>query len=315
MKRKRQALEVKYQNAAGIDVGSREHYVCAPVDAEYTETRVFGPYTCDLEALADWLVECGVTSAAVESTGIYWLQIFEVLEDKGIEVCLVNGQDVKALPGRKSDVQDSQWLQQLHEAGLLRKSFLPSGQWKPLRDLWRKRCDLVEQRARTILKVQHALRLLNLRLTEVVTDIMGSTGRKIINMVLAGEQDPATLASARHPNCKKKEDEIARALHGNWRNEHLVTLSLEMDMLDFIEKQIVRLDAEIEKFLDQLPSHPDTPDGEPTQRRKHPNSTNYDASGEMFRITGVDFCAIPGMGSNNLQTILAEVGNDPGKFR
>src|SRR5512137_1170702 len=226
-------LTIVQPHAAGLDIGSRETWVGVPASSDPEPVRVFGPFTPDLHRLADWLIACGVETVAMESTGVYWIPIFEVLEARGLKVFLVNSWHLKHVPGRKSDVLDCQWIQQLHSLGLLRGSFRPDAEMCALRSVLRHRATLIEHRSPHILHLQKALLQMNLQLPAVISDVMGETGQAIIRAIVAGERDPLKLAHLRFPGCKSSEDEIAKALTGTWQPEHLFALKQNLQLVDY----------------------------------------------------------------------------------
>src|SRR5712664_2412542 len=221
------SLEVVHPDAGGIDIGNESHYVAVPPDRDSQPVRRFGCTTAELKAMVDWLKQCGICTVAMQSTGVYWIAVFDILESAGLEVYLVNSRDTKNLPGRKSDVQESQWLMKLHTYGLLRNSFRPSQQIRTMRTYWRQRNDLVQSAGRHILRMQKALTQMNLQLANVLTDISGATGQAIIKAILAGERNPHKLAEFRDPRVKASEEEIARSLEGNWEEDLLFVLQQE----------------------------------------------------------------------------------------
>jgi hypothetical protein len=212
-------------NAAGVDVGATELYVCVPQDRDPQPVRVFGTFTRDLGAIAAWLKQCGVRSVAMESTGVYWVPLYEVLEEAGFEVQLINAHQAKNLPGRKSDILDCQWIQQLHSYGLLTASFRPSKAIVAWRSLVRHRDTLIAARAAHIQQMQKALHLMNLQLDNVIADITGVTGLRILRAVVGGERNLDVLASYRDPSCKNSPEVLRRSLEGNYQPEHLFQLS------------------------------------------------------------------------------------------
>jgi transposase len=244
-----EGLKVIHPNAAGLDIGSEEIWVAVAPDRTAEPVRKFGTFTPDLHALADWLVACGVDSVVMESTGVYWIPVYEILEARGLEVFVVNARHVKNVPGRKSDIQDCQWLQGLHSVGLLRGSFRPEGEIVALRAYLRHRAGLLEHRAAHIQHMQKALQQMNVQLTQVVSDITGVTGLAIIRAIVAGQREPQQLAALRQPGCKKSAQEIARALTGNYRPEHLFTLQQALALYDFYTEQMAACDAEISGSL------------------------------------------------------------------
>ena len=227
--------------AAGIDIGSKSHFVAVPEGTDETPVREFSSFTDDLERLAQWLTACGVTTVAMESTGIYWIPVFEILESYGLEVRLVNARHVKNVPGRKSDVLDCQWLQQLHTYGLLRGAFRPADQVCALRAYVRQRSTLVRSSASHIQRMQKALAQMNLQLHNVVSDITGVTGMRIIKAILGGERNTKALSSMRDPRCKNSEETIARSLQGSYRQEHLFSLRQAVELYEFYQAKIRRL--------------------------------------------------------------------------
>jgi transposase len=210
--------------AAGLDIGAQEIWACVPAERDAQPVRAFGTFTPDLQALADWLVQCQVTTVAMESTGVYWIPIYEMLEARGLEVNLVNARHLKHVPGRKSDVQDCQWIQQVHSYGWLTPSFRPAEDMRVLRTYLRQRAMLLEHRAGHIQHMQKALHQMNVQLPQVVSDITGQTGLAIIRAIVAGERDPQVLARLRHGRCQRSEAEIAKALSGHYRAEHVFAL-------------------------------------------------------------------------------------------
>jgi hypothetical protein len=232
-------------NAAGLDIGSAEIWACVPEDRAEEAVRAFPSFTPDLYALADWLAACGVETVAMESTGVYWIPIYEILAEKGFEVYLVNARHIKNVPGKKSDVMDCQWLQQLHTYGLLQASFRPEDDMVALRSYIRHRDNLTRYRSDHIQHMQKALHLMNLLLAKVVTDISGQTGMKIMRAIVAGEHDPLNLAQYRDPRCRSSQDELAKALTGNYRPEHLFALQQALELYDFYNQQIKACDLEI----------------------------------------------------------------------
>jgi transposase len=312
-------LTIAHPHAAGLDIGAREIWACVPSRSTEENVRLFATFTADLHALADWLVACGVTTLAMESTGVYWIPVFEILEVRGLQVFLVNAWHLKHVPGRKSDVLDCQWIQKLHSLGLLRGSFRPDAQMCPLRPFLRHRAALIQHRAPIILHMQKALQQMNLQPPLVLSDITGETGQKILRAIVAGERDPLTLAQLHHPGCKSSEDEIAKALTGTWRTEHLFALKQSLELFDFYSQQLATSDAELARQfaavkprwegLDELP---DLPKLKPASRSK--NQPAYNVRAELLRITGVDLVAVEGISASLAQTILTEIGADMSRF-
>lgn len=290
--------------AAGIDVGSRSHFVSVPEGADEQPVREFSTFTGDLERLAEWLIACRVNTVAMESTGIYWIPVFEILESHGFEVKLVNARHVQNVPGRKSDVLDCQWLQQLHTYGLLRGAFRPDEQVCTLRAYVRQRATLVRSSASYIQRMQKALAQMNLQLHNVVADITGATGMRIIKAILGGERNPDVLAAMRDKRCKNSAATIAASLKGNYRPEHLFSLRQAVEFCEFHQSKIADCDHQI---LEQLQSFDaqEFPDEEP------PSSL-----GEALQhMAGVDLTTIDGIDTNTALKVIAEIGTDMSRWK
>jgi transposase len=312
-------LSCIHPNAAGMDIGASAIVVAVPPDRDAEPVRVFETFTPDLRALVDWLIACHIDTVAMESTGIYWVPIFELLEQHGITPYLVNARHVKTVPGRKTDWNDAQWLQKLHTLGLLHASFRPDAEMCILRTLLRHRAALIEHRAPHILHMQKALKLMNIQLSEVLTDITGVTGQAILRAIVHGERDPLKLAQLRNPACKSSADDLAKALTGSWRTEQLFILQQALELFDFYTHQIAACDAQIERqfavmkprFESDEPLGP-LPCVKPGSKSK--NQPRYDARAYLARITGVDLVAVTGISASIAQTIISEVGTDMDKF-
>jgi transposase len=305
------------QNAAGIDLGSGEHWVCVPSDRTDNNVRRFGCFTPDLMAMADWLTQCQVTTVAMEATGVYWIPVFQILEARGFEVKLVNAHHVKTVPGRKTDVKDCQWLQQLHSYGLLSGSFRPEDQVCVLRSYIRQRDTLIKSASTHVQRMQKALIQMNLHLHKVISDITGLTGMAIIRAIVAGERDPLKLAALKDPRIKSSPTEIAKALTGDYRREHLFVLKQELTLYQIYQQEIAALDAEIEKCLANFePKTLDEPPPPKKKRRKKPTANHpaFNLHQYLYQIAGVDFTLIDGLDALSVQTILSEVGLDPKRF-
>ena len=259
----RAALTITHPNAAGIDIGSASHFVAVPPDRDDQAVREFSTFTVDLNALADWLDACGVDTVAMESTGVYWIPLFELLESRGFTVLLVNARHVKNVSGRKSDVLDCQWLQQLMTYGLLSGAFRPADQVCVLRSLWRQRGMLLRSQARHVQHMQKALTQMNVQLANVISDVAGETGQKILRAIVAGERDGQVLGAMKNARIRASVDEIAKSLQGNWRAEHLFALKQALGAFDFVGKQLTECDFEIEQQLKALQVHK----GEPVKRQ------------------------------------------------
>jgi transposase len=309
-------------HACGIDIGSAEHWVAVPPDADEGPVRCFGTCTADLEALADWLRACGVTDVAMESTGVYWAPLFELLDARGFRVRLVDARQTRALPGRpKDDARDCQWIQRLHSCGLLSAAFRPDDAVVVLRSYLRQRQMLIRQASEHIQHAQKALELLNVKLPEVVADITGVTGMAILKAILAGQRDAQQLAQLRDHRCKQDEATIARALQGNWRAEHLFCLRQAVELYEFYQKQLAECDRRIDEclltFQDKSGGQevPPRPAGKRKQRRRHKgNVPAFDARARRFRLSGVDLTAIEGIEEGTALVLLSEVGLDMSRF-
>lgn len=321
-------LSIAHPHAAGIDVHSREHWVCVPAGCAAAKpsdhpanlpanVRAFGTCTADLERLADWLKACGVTTVAMESTGVYWVALFELLERRGFAVILVDPRQTRQVSGRpKTDVLDCQWIQRLHSYGLLSASFRPDDPTCVLRGYLRQRQLLIADAGRSIQHMQKALEQMNVKLTEVVADITGVTGMLILKAVVRGDRDPRALAKYRHERCKRTEDEIARALQGNWREEHLFALAQALKTYEHLRRQLAECDRRIERYLRTLPDHSGGEVLEPrAKKRSAPaGAPRFDARGLLFRWTGQDLTVIEGIDQNTALTVLAEIGTDMSKW-
>lgn len=306
------ALEQINLNAAGIDVGAEEVYVAVPKDRDDESVRSFPTFTADLHRLADWLVNCGIETVAMEATGVYWIPLFEILESRGFEVYLVNARHLKNVSGRKSDVLDCQWIQQLHTYGLLQASFRPPEQICAIRGLVRHRDMLIKYRSAHIQHMQKALTVMNLRLTSVLSDITGVTGMKIIRSIVAGERNPEVLASYRHSNCAKSQAEIAKSLEGNYKREHLFALKQSLELYDFYDQQLKDCDTELEALYQEfdLPDEPGTPPPDPLKSKRRKNQPHFDLAQSLYRMTGVDLTKVDGLEAMTVQNILSEIGTD-----
>lgn len=302
-------------NAAGIDVGAKEMYVAVPVDREAPTVRVFGTYTADLHTLAAWLVDCGITSVAMESTGIYWIPLWEILETYDINVVLVDARKVKNVSGRKADVSDAQWLQTLHTYGLLAGCFRPETDIRVLRSYLRQRQMLIEARVEHIQHMQKALVQMNIQLTQVVTDITGVTGMRIIRAIIAGERDLARLAHMRDHRVKASAEKIAAALVGDWRAEHLFALRQAVELYDVYEQKLIECDERILAQLELLETHADGDDLPPSSKRK-PNSDEVERLRRaLFMATGVDLLQINGLSATSALVLISEIGIDMSRWK
>ncbi len=315
-----QKLAMINPNAAGIDVASQEMWVCVPENRAENNILKFGTFTCDLQAIADWLEECGVTTAAMESTGVYWIPLYQILETRGFEVCLVNARQMKNVSARpKTDRLDCRWIQRLHSYGLLMASFRPPEEICQLRAVLRHRDAVIQGAARHVQHMQKALHQMNVLLDTVIRDITGATGMAIIERILAGERDPAVLATLRNPRCKHSEHEIAKALDGDYREEHLFVLRQAYAAYQFVQGQITDSDRAVETWLRKtekvIDPHdhplPDATHGHRTPRNNEPPTATR---GYLYEIYGVDLTQVPGFQAGTIQTLLAEVGRDMSKW-
>jgi transposase len=307
-------LERIQPDAAGIDCGQNSHFVAVAPDRDPQPVRKFRTFTADLHRLADWLVQCGVKTVAMESTGVYWIPLYEILEQRGLEVLLVNARDVHNVRGRKSDVTDCEWLRELHSVGLLRASFRPAATIVPLRSFLRQRETLVAEVATRIHRMQKALSEMNLMLHTVLTDVTGQTGLRIVRSILNGERDPERLAAFRDSHCHASHAEIVAALTGNYRAEHLFALRQNFAAYEFLLKQIAECDGEIEALLTTLAAQQAPPSAPlPAARRKRvsKHQPQFDIRGPLHRLTGgVDLSQIDSIGPQAALQIVAEIGTD-----
>lgn len=313
-KTKVKALEQINLHAAGIDIGAEELYVAVPEDRDPHSVRVFGTFTADLHDLVVWLQACQIETVAMEATGVYWVPLYDVLEGAGFRVYLVNARHLKNVTGRKSDILDCQWIQQLHTYGLLNASFRPGEEIRAIRSLVRHREMLVQYRSAHIQHMQKALVQMNVRLTSVLSDITGVTGMQIIRAIVAGERDPKVLAGFRQGGCAKSPAEIEKALQGTYQREHLFTLQQAVELYDFYEQQIRQCDQELETLYEQsAPPGPPAPSAPPPptrKRKRRKNQAHFDLSGALYRMAGVDLTAVDGLDALTVQTVLSVTGTD-----
>src|SRR6267154_2381436 len=312
-------LEVVHPDAGGIDIGNESHYVAVPPSRDSQPVRRFGCTTAELKAMADWLKQCGIRTVAMQSTGVYWIAVYDILEQAGLEVYLVNARETKNLPGRKSDVQESQWLMKLHTYGLLRNSFRPSQEIRRMRTYWRQRNDLVRAAGRHIQRMQKALTQMNIQLANVLSDVSGVTGQAIIKAILTGERHPHKLAAFRDCRVKASEEEIARSLEGNWQEDLLFVLKQEQAGYEFCQKQMAECDRQIEQYLQQREDRSagaQLPEEKRKDRlkKKKGNKPLFDLRSGLFRMTGTDLTRIDGVDVMTAITILSEAGWDMSKW-
>jgi transposase len=322
-------LRVANPHAAGIDLHVNEHWVAVPPEAAPprpanhppnlpTWVRMFGTCTADLEALADWLTACGVDTVAMESTGIYWVPVFELLERRGFQVYLVNARQTRQAPGRpKTDVLDCQWIQRLHSYCLLTASFRPEDEVVVLRGYLRQRQMLIEYGSHHVQHMQKALEQMNVKLREVINDITGMTGMAIIKAILKGQRDPEKLAKLRNVKCKRTEAEIARALYGNWREEHLFALEQAVALYQFYQKRLDECDTRLAKHLGTMTDHSAGKEMGSPRRQATPraNEPRFAARELLFRMSGADLTVIEGVSASTALSVLAEIGRDMSKWR
>jgi transposase len=302
--------------AAGIDVGAFTHYVAVPEGLDDRPVRSFPSFTADLNQMADWLVQIGVQSVVMESTGVYWIPVFELLEERGLEVLLVNARHVKNVSGRKSDVSDCQWLQQLHTYGLLQGAFRPPEQVCALRAYLRQRESLIRYASSHVQHMQKALRQMNLLLENVVSDITGKTGMLIIRAIVAGERDATKLAQHRDHRCKRSAEAIAKSLEGHFREEHLFALSQAVELYDIYQDKLRACDQAIERQLNTFDAQAEPADlPPPKDKRKQGNALAFDVRTQLYRITGVDLTRIDGIDETTALKILAETGTDMSRWK
>ena len=313
-------LEVVHRDAAGIDIGSREHYVAVGPDRDPQPVQKFGCFTGDLHRLAGWLTQCKVKTVVLQSTGVYWIPVYDVLEQYGFEVWLANARETRNLPGRKSDVQESQWLLKLHTYGLLRKSFRPTTEILGLRTCWRERGQYVQQAGMSIQRMQKALTEMNVQLTTVLSDLSGATGMQIIRAIVAGERDGKRLAEFRDPNVKASKATIAASLEGTWRPEQLAVLQRQLADWEHVQRQMGACDRDLAALLKELPSAerkegevaPTAPAtaGKRKRKRASRNQPKFDLGAEQARVAGVDLTRIDGIQAMTVQTFISEAGLD-----
>lgn len=306
-------------NAAGIDIGSQRHYVAVPADRDDEPVRSFGCLTPELHQMAKWLKSCGIETIAMESTGVYWVPVVAVLESYGFDVKLVDAYKVKNVPGRKTDVKDCQWLAELHKFGLLSGAFRPDKQIQVLRSYWRHRGELVESCSRQIHLMQKSLEQMNVQLHKVITDITGVTGMKIIRAIVAGERNAVTLARMKHPLIKSSTDTIAKALTGEYRQEHLFSLRQALEIYDIYQNKIIECDRQIEVYMKTFESRAQADDfdskpGKKSRSKRRKNQPHFDLRARLFEMTGVDLTQIDGIETMTAQTIISECGFDMSRF-
>ena len=306
-------LPIIHERAAGIDIGARFHVAAVAPDLCDVPVQTFQAFTADIERMADWLVSVGIKTVAMESTGVYWVPAYEVLEDRGIEVIVANAREARAVPGRKSDVNDAQWLQRLHACGLLRASFRPGRDIAALRSYLRLRERHIEYGAAHIQHMQKALTFMNLQLHHVVSDVTGMTGLKIIRAIVNGERDPKVLATMRDVRCKASTEMVQAALVGNYQPEHVFALTQALALYDFYQARVDECDVEIERALATLNADreaPASPLPQPRHKARQPNAVNFDTRPPLYQLTGVDLTQIHGIGPYLALRLIGECGTD-----
>jgi transposase len=315
-----ETMPLIHPHAAGIDVGAEEHWVCVPADRDAQPLQRFSAFTCDLHRLADWLTACRITTVVMESTGVYWLPLFQILEARGFEVALVNARHAKNVPGRpKTDRFDCQWLQRVQSYGLLAASFRPPEAIGQLRSLLRHRDTLVQLSVKHIQHMQKSLAQMQLHLHHVISDVTGVTGMRIIRAIVAGERNPRTFATYRDSRIQSSEDTIAKALEGDSRPEQVFTLTQSLALYDFTQQQIAACEQEVERVLTTFASRVDPaahPFPPPTTAHRQPqrNEPPFDLRTPLYRITGVDLTQVPGLQVLTIHPVLSAVGLDMSKW-
>jgi transposase len=335
-------LDIVHPNAAGIDIGAETHYVCVPDGRDEVSVRTFGCYTPDLQAMAAWLQRCGITHVVMESTGVYWIPCYQVLQAAGLDVQLVDAHHAKNVPGRKTDVWDCRWLRKLHTFGLLRGCFLPPPEIQEVRSYWRTRNTLVQSCAQQIERMQKALEQMNVQIHKALKDISGVSGMRMLRAIVAGERDPRRLARMADYRVKASEEELVKALTGHYQPAHVFALKQALEAYDFLHKQMQECDEQIQaclaRFEDKTPpaAPPSRSEGAPQDRAEGPpaapsvtkraatvrakspsrrkNEPYFDLEPELQRIFGVDLTRIEGISSLTAMMVLSEMGTDVSAF-
>ncbi len=316
--KKEDGLSICHPNAAGIDVGSVKHYVAVPSGRSGERVRYFGCFTEDLYELLRWLQECKIDTVAMESTSVYWIPLFRILEANGIEVYLVNARKSKSVPGRKTDVKDCQWLQELHTYGLLQASFQIDQRLKPLRTITRHRDTLIRECATEIQRMQKCLTQMNIQLHNVISDITGDSGMKILEAIIAGERDPLTLAELCNQRIKASKEIVVKSLEGTWDQDHLFVLRQCVSVYGFYQGLIGECDSQIELLLNEIEKKEGTEEvprsSKRSQKRKQTNVPGFDIRSYLYKITGVDLTRIDGLNSYSVMLIFSEIGEDMSRW-
>jgi len=311
---KQSKLELTHANAAGIDIGSASHFVAVPPDRDDDPVREFKSFTVDLNSLADWLEACEIDTVAMESTGVYWIALYELLESRGLTVYLVNARHVKNVSGRKSDVLDCQWLQQLMSYGLLSGAFRPKDEICALRAISRQRDMLIRYQARHVQHMQKALAQMNIQLANVISDIVGETGQKIVRAIIAGERDGRILANLKSNRIRASKDEIVKSLVGNWREEHLFALKQAMPLYDAYSERLNECNRQLKTMLAALQVHK-VDISQKKHRSNAKNSPKFDLRTHLIGMCGVDLTRIDGIEVTTAMKVLSEVGADMSRFK
>lgn len=312
---KLEALDYINVNAAGIDIGSKSHFIAVPLGRDSEHVREFQTFTNSLIELVEWLKKLRITTVAMESTGVYWIPVYDLLEANGFQVLLVNARHIKNVPGRKTDVLDCQWIQQLHSYGLLRGSFRPMEQILKMRTLMRHRATLIEYASSHVQHIQKSLYLMNIQLNNVIRDVMGVTGMKIIREIVNGERDPVKLAQYRDPACKNSEEVIRASLVGNYQEDHMFCLKQALQLYDFYSLKIAECDGQIEKVMSEMEALSDKEKAIPTKPQTKKHAFSFDMHQELARIAGVDLTAIPGLNVQSVSKIISEIGVDMSRWK
>lgn len=311
------SLPILEPNAAGVDIGTTQVFVAVPPERDRDPVRCFNTFTADLEKLADWLQQCQIRTVAMESTGVYWIPLFQILEKRKIEVRLVNAHHVKNVPGKKTDVEDCQWIQHLHACGLLRGSFRPVDEICAIRSLWRHRDNLIELATIHLQHMQKALDQMNVQLHHVISDLAGTTGLAIVDAILAGERDPGKLAQLRDWRIRASEETIIKSLVGDYRDEHLFTLGQSLESYRHYQESIQKVDARVKEMMQGIPSK--VADGKKPPKEKNPRKTPWRNEpprlrDDLYRAFGVDLTQVPGINTLTAQMLFTEVGPDLSRF-
>lgn len=315
-KSKKQPLKIIHPHCAGIDIGSKEHWVAVDPDCDEKPVRVFSAFSDDLYAMADWLKSLNVEVVAMEATGVYWIPLYEVLDGRGFQVNLVNSRATRQVSGRKSDIRDCQWIWQLMSYGLLKGAFRPADEVCSLRSVVRQRARKGQEQSRCVQHMQKALTQMNIQLDNVLSDLTGKTGLKILRQIVAGERDPQKLAALRDRRLRADEQTVARSLHGNWREEHLLALSQALAHYDFLGQQIGECDQAIAKALKTLPTlTEETPEPVKVMRNRHRSSTQQAQLHQALNeVLGVDLTRVPTLGIDTVLVLASEIGPDLSRF-